>query len=53
MLNGIQTRKRTQELKKQGFYDNWPKKKFGLITFHIYPGLNIDDGWLKKKTNGL
>lgn len=47
----IKTKKRAKELKEQGFYNNWTKRNFGLITFFIYPDFQIDDEWFKKRLN--
>lgn len=43
------TKKRIKELKKQGFYNNWTKRNFGLITFFIYPDFEINNVWFKKR----
>jgi len=47
----IQTKQRVKKLKKQGFYNNWTKRKFGLITFFIYPDFQIDNESFKKRFN--
>ena len=47
----IQTKNKIKELKKQGFYNNWLKKEFDLITFFIYPDFKINNEWFKKRTN--
>lgn len=45
----IQTKNKIKELKKQGFYNNWLKKEFDLITFFIYSDFQINNEWFKKE----
>jgi len=47
----IQTKQRVKKLKEEGFYNNWTKRNFGLITFFIYPDFQIDNEWFKKRLN--
>lgn len=44
------TKKRINELKKQGFYNNWNKIKLGPINFYMYPEFNTEKEWLRKRT---
>lgn len=43
------TQKNIAELKKQNLYNDWPQKRFGSITFYIYPDFQIENIWFKKR----
>lgn len=45
------TKKRIQELQKEGYFNSWPKLKNGPITFFVNPGLYLSEDWTKKRLN--
>lgn len=44
-----ETRSRIQTLKKEGYFNSWPKKETEAITFFIYPDFVVPDGWIEKR----
>ncbi len=52
MLNWMnETKNNIQALKKKDFFNSWTKQEIGLITFFIYPNLNLSNDWIKKRLN--
>jgi len=47
----IKTKNSIKTLKKNSFYNNWTKIDFGPIKFFVYPNLEIDKEWFKKRIN--
>ena len=46
-------KKMLEELKKQGFYKNWPVKNVNHINFFICPDLNLEDIYFKLRSEIL
>lgn len=52
MANWLEeTKNQINNLKKEGFFDNWKIKKTEYIIFHIYPGLEIPKNWVQERVN--
>lgn len=52
MANWLEeTKNQINNLKKEGFFDNWKIKKTEYIIFHIYPELDIPKDWAQERVN--
>ena len=43
------TKQKIQGLKKENFFQNWQLHKTDFLNFHLYPDIQIPDGWIEKR----